>query len=213
MRQRGGLFRVAAENFQRAFILPEISLDAGYDAFELDQLPSRERRLVAGHQIGQLPAQPAFAVHQPGCVVKFLVRDTRLKPLFQVLLEFAYFPCPMFERVGIIGLLRQFEDIHRFRCAHQLEHFLFSVAGRLGDNQIRPIQKGVFPGDVITEGGLDQRTHIGGQKLFGGGNGRRRPAAQADRHGAAARMISRGVNSHMIPTMGRPSALAALTWS
>ena len=90
----------------------------------------------------------------------------------------------MLQGVGIIGLLRQFEHIHRLGGAHQLEHFLFAVAGRLGDDQIRPLQKRIFPGDVIAEGGLDQRTQIGGQKLFGGGDGRRRAAAQADRHGA-----------------------------
>ena len=115
----------------------------------------------------------------------------------------------MFQRVGIIGLLRQFEHIHRFGCAHQLEHFLFAVAGRLGDDQIRPIQKRIIAGDVITEGGLDQRTQIGRQKLLRRGMVAADPPHRQTGTAPAARMISRGVNSHMMPTMGRPCVLAA----
>ena len=169
---------------ERVLILLQIGFDAGDDAFELNQLPARERRLVARHQIGQLPAQAALAVHEAAGVAEFFAGDLRLIFFLEMRLELADFLNPMFKRVGIISLVRQFEDIHRFAGAHQLEHFLFAVAGCLGDNQLRPVQKRIVAGDMITEGGFDERTQVGRQELFRRGDGRARTAAKADRHGA-----------------------------
>ena len=171
-------------NLNRPFILLQIRFDAGDDAFELDQLPPRKRRRVTHHQGGQLPPQSAFTIHQPDRFAKLLIGDVRLEALLQVFLELAHFPRPMFQRVGVIGFLGQFEHVHRLRGAHQLEHLLLPVAGRLGDHQVRPFQKWIRAFDVIAEGGFDQRAQIGRQILFRCGDGFRGAAAQADRHGA-----------------------------
>ena len=135
-------------------------------------------------KVRQLPPQSAFTIHQPDGFAKFLIGNARLKPLLQVFLEFPHFARPLFEGVGVIGLLGQFEHIHRLGGAHQLEHLLLPVAGRLGNHQVRPVQKWIRAFDVIAEGGLDQRAQIGRQILLRCGDGFRGAAAQADRHGA-----------------------------
>ena len=161
--------------------------------------------MVRGHYIRQLPPQSAFTVHQPDGFAKLLVGDARFKPLFQVFLEFPHFTRPVFQRIGVVGLLRQFEHIHRLRRAHQLEHLFLPVAGRLGNHQIRPLQKWIRAFDVIAEGGFDQRAQVGRQILFRFRNGCRGTTAKADRHGAggqddfAGRELTH--NAHDWPTL------------
>ena len=99
-----------------------------------------------------------------------------------MLLELPHLHDPMFEGVELLGLLRQFEHIHRLGRAHQLEHLLLAVAGGLRHNQVRPIQEGVLPCDLVAEGGFDQRAEIGRQMLFRSRDSGRRSAAQAHGH-------------------------------
>ena len=138
---------------------------------EMMLLNSLNWRPVSGggssvNEIGELAAEAALAVHEAGGVAEFGVGDAGLKALLHVDLELAHFGGPVFESVGVIGLLGQFEDEHRFGGAHQLEHFLFAVAGGLGDDQVGPVQEGILAGDVIAEGGFDEGTEIGGEELL-----------------------------------------------
>ncbi len=95
------------------------------------------------------------------------LRDIHRKPGRQLLRELAQFEHPMLVRVGVFGLLRQFDHIHWFGEAEQLEHLLLAVAGRLRHDQVGPIEEGILAGDVVAEGGLDERAEVGGQMLFG----------------------------------------------
>ncbi len=89
--------------------------------------------------------------------------------------------------VGVIGLVREFEDVHLFVGAEELEHFLFAVAGGLGDHELGLAEKGVSAGDVIPVSRFDEWADVGREKAFGGGDGVRRPAAEADRDGAGGK--------------------------
>src|ERR1035438_6665810 len=180
-----------------ALILLQVGLDSGDDALEVQQLPTGEGRRVCHHEVGQLAAQAALAVHQLDGLNERGVRDIYHKPSRQMLPELTHLKDPMLERVGVLGLLRQFDHIHRLGSAHQLEHLLLAVAGGFGHDQVRPVEEGVLAGDVVAERGLDERAEVCRQVLFRRRDGGGRTAAQAHRHPARRQDdLARGELAH-----------------
>src|ERR1019366_7544808 len=111
--------------------------------------------------------------------------------------ELTHFKDPMLERVGVLGLLRQFDHIHRLGSAHQLKHLLLAVAGGFGHDQVRPVEEGILARDVVAEGGLDERTEVRRQVLLSRRDGGGRSAAEAHRHSARRQDdLARGELAH-----------------
>ena len=165
-------------------VLLQVRLDAGDDALELDQLPAGERRRIGDHQVGQLPAQAALAVHQADGLAQLVVGDVDAEARLQVLLELAHFVHPMSSASGSLGLLRQFEHIHRLGAPSSSNIFFLPSQVVSATTRSAQFRNGILAGDVVAEGGLDERAEVGGQELFGGWDGGGRAAAQADRHAA-----------------------------
>ena len=107
-----------------------------------------------------------------------------LETVFQEVAKLRQLGVPVVQGIGVVGLLRQFEDVDRPRLGHQLIHLLLAVAGRLAHHQVGHFQERIRLQQMVAEGRLDQRAEIGGQMFFGGGNRFGRAAAKTDRHAA-----------------------------
>ena len=171
-----------AKPFECLLVLFQIRLHAGDDALELDQLSSRQGRWHACHQIRQASAQLAFPVHEADGRSKVGVGDGGSELLLEPILECGHLRRPLFQRVGVIRLVRHLKHVHRLRFAQQFKHLFLAVAGRLRNDEIGPLQEWITVQRMISEGGLDQGTKVGGQHLFRGRDRRRVSTAEADRH-------------------------------